>query len=259
MPDYPTDALLLLQSFCGVSRARFYACGDEELPDAEEYLEKVRMRAARIPLQQITGEQYFCGLRFLVTKDVLCPRSETELLVEEALAHLGEGAHFLDLCTGSGCIAVSLLCLGRNLWGTAADLSEAALAVAAENAAINGVSGRLELLQGDLFDAVSGTFDMIVSNPPYIASDVIPSLMEEVRDHEPLMALDGGPDGLDFYRRILEEAKDHLKDKGYLIVEIGADQGEAVKSMFDDYGYESVRVRKDLAGLDRIVLGQKGV
>ena len=257
VPDYGTDAMLLLQSVCGISRAAYYARPEEELKDAEQYLEKVRLRAARIPLQQIVGETFFCGLRFRVTEDVLCPRQDTETLVEAALERSRRGDAFLDLCTGSGCIAVSLLCLGDGLSGCAADLSDAAIAVAAENAAYHGVSKRLRFFRGDLYDAVEGRFHMIVSNPPYIASDVIPSLMEEVRDHEPLMALDGGPDGLDFYRRILRGANDHLKDKGCLIVEIGADQGETVKSMFDDHGYESVRVRKDLAGLDRIVIGRK--
>ena len=257
VPDYEIDALLLLQSVCGIDRARYYACAGEELPDADRYLEKVLLRAGRIPLQQITGEQYFCGLKFIVTEDVLCPRPETELLVEEALKKMKEGGRFLDLCTGSGCIAVSLLCLGKDLTGCGCDLSAAALRIASENAKLHGVTDRLELLQGDLFDAVCGTYDMIVSNPPYIAAGKIDTLMEEVKDHEPRMALDGGMDGLDFYRRILKDAAVHLNPKGWLLMEIGYDQADAVRSMFDEDRYEQVRVLKDLAGLDRVVCGRR--
>lgn len=313
VPDYGIDALLLLQYVSRISRAEYFAHQDAEYPDAERYLELVSLRAKRIPLQQITGETYFCALRFLVTEDVLCPRQETELLVEEALKRIPPGGRFLDLCTGSGCIAVSLLCLGNNLSGCGCDLSEDALRIASSNARLHHVTAHLELRQGDLYDALSGEtgsaacpsglvdapmrrnidapaegwdghlqgnldgpaegcdeplrrnidapadeYDMIVSNPPYIASDKIAGLMEEVRDHEPVMALDGGADGLVFYRRILEGADKYLKRGGWLLVEIGYDQAGAVRSMFGDYRYESVRVIKDLAGLDRIVLGQRG-
>ncbi len=277
VPDCGIDALILLQSVCGIDRAGYYARGDEELPGelAQRYFEKIVLRAEHIPLQQITGEQYFCGLRFLVNEHVLCPRPETELLVEEALSHVESGSRILDLCTGSGCIAVSLLCLGQEnlshqfhgkkmadqeLFVCACDLSEAALEVARTNAELNHVSDRMELLQSDLYDKVQGKYDIIVSNPPYIASRVIASLMPEVRDHEPHMALDGGADGLDFYRRIVDKADGYLKENGWLSVEIGFDQGECVRSMFVDHGYDSVQVMKDLAGLDRVVTGRyKGV
>ena len=259
VPDYSADALSLLQFVCGIDRARYYACGGEALPDADRYLDAVRIRASRVPLQQIMGETYFFGLRFVVTEDVLCPRIETELLVEEALKRLSPGNRFLDLCTGSGCIAVSLLNANPELTGCGCDLSEKALSIAFQNAALHGVSDRLVLRCGNLFDAVSGTYDMIVSNPPYIASDVIETLMEEVKCHEPRMALDGGEDGLSFYRRILKDAGKHLKEEGWLIVETGYDQGDAVRSMFIDHGYGEVRVMQDLAGRDRIVLGCRGV
>ena len=279
VPDYETDAMLLLQAVCGIDRAMYYARSEEELEEADLYLEKVKLRSERIPLQQITGEAWFCGLCFRVSEDVLCPRQETEILVEEALKRLKPHDRFLDLCTGSGCIAISLLCLAakksghgpvpgvtgdggisqKNLTGCGCDLSGKALEIAAYNAALHGVSDRLELVQSDLFSAVHGTVDMIVSNPPYIASDQIASLMEEVREHEPAMALDGGEDGLDFYRRILAGAGGYLKENGWLLVEIGYDQGDAVRSMFIDNGYGSVRVVKDLAGLDRVVLGQRCV
>lgn len=260
VPDAETDAMLLLQSVCGIDRAHYYARLDEELKDADLYFEKIRIRSLRVPLQQIIQEQIFCGLRFLVTEDVLCPRQETEVLVLEALKRLKEKDCFLDLCTGSGCIAISLLKLGegRSLRGCGCDLSDAALKIAAKNAALHGVTEYLELRQSDLFEAVSGSYDMIVSNPPYIASDEIASLMEEVREHEPAMALDGGRDGLAFYRRILQDAGGFLKKGGWLLVEIGCDQGEAVRSMFDDYRYESIQIIKDLSGLDRVVLGRRG-
>ncbi len=303
VPDCGIDALILLQSVCGIDRARYYAHGDEELSDADAdlYFEKIALRAGRVPLQQITGEQYFCGLKFIVTEDVLCPRPETELLVEEALKHLKASDRVLDLCTGSGCVAISILCLageeestgstsltdpeagtddrfsGSTGWAGAGDscvekrqeagvtacgcdLSRRALEIARKNAEINHVSDCFCLIQGDLYEGITDRYDMIVSNPPYIASGEIPSLMPEVRDHEPRMALDGGADGLDFYRRILKGSGSCLKQNGWLIVEIGCDQGEEVRSMFLDYGYESVQVIKDLAGLDRIVSGQyKGV
>ncbi len=277
VPDCGIDALILLQSVCGIDRAGYYSRGDEELSGelAKQYFEKIALRAEHIPLQQITGEQYFCGLRFLVNEHVLCPRSETEILVEEALSHVQSGARILDLCTGSGCIAVSLLCLGQEspahqicekkasdqeLFACACDLSEAALEVARSNAERNHVSERIEFLQCDLYDRVQGKYDIIVSNPPYIASDEIASLMPEVRDHEPHMALDGGADGLDFYRRIVDKAGRYLNGNGWLCVEIGFDQGERVRSMFVDHGYDSVRVIKDLSGLDRVVTGRyKGV
>lgn len=261
MPDLEIDALLLLQSVSGISRAQYYARGDEEFDQADRYLEKVKQRAQRVPLQQITGEQYFCGLRFQVNENVLCPRPETELLVEEALKRSAAGDHFLDLCTGSGCIAVSLLCLGPDLTGHGCDLSQEALRVAAMNAELNHVSDRLKLTEGDLYEAVpaGAVYDLIVSNPPYIASGEIGSLMPEVRDHEPHMALDGGEDGLVFYRRILEGSGAYLKKGGWLIVEIGYDQGEAVSSMFIDNQYQSVQVIRDLAGMDRVVLGQRSM
>ena len=156
VPDYGIDALLLLQYVSGISRAEYFAHQDAEYPDAERYLELVSLRAKRIPLQQITGETYFCALRFLVTEDVLCPRQETELLVEEALKRIPPGGRFLDLCTGSGCIAVSLLCLGNNLSGCGCDLSEDALRIASSNARLHHVTAHLELRQGDLYDALSG-------------------------------------------------------------------------------------------------------
>ena len=259
VPDPGIDALLLLQFVCGITRAHYYAVREDRMPEEEfdRYMELIQRRSARIPLQQLTGEQQFMGLPFHVSEDVLTPRQDTEILVEEALKRARPGAKILDLCTGSGCILISLLKLGPDLEGTGSDLSEKALEIAAGNAEMNKVKASFVL--SDLFARIPGNFDMIVSNPPYIVSSVIGSLMEEVRDHEPLMALDGGADGLDFYRRIVPESMDHLNPGGWLIVEIGYDQGDLVRSMFIDHQYEDVDVIRDLGGNDRVVLGRKAI
>ncbi len=225
------------------------ASGEEQ----EVYLKLIARRCERVPLQHITGEQEFMGLPFRVTPDVLIPRQDTEVLVEECLRHLAPGNIFLDLCTGSGCILVSLLHYAKGTFGTGADLSGKALAVAKGNVEANGVEARL--VQGDLFEPVTGTFDLIVSNPPYIASAEIETLAPEVRKHEPRMALDGTADGLFFYRRIVQESPSYLKEGGWLCMEIGYDQGAAVRQLMEARGFATVSVIKDLAGLDRVVSG----
>lgn len=225
------------------------ASGEEQ----EVYLKLIARRCERVPLQHITGEQEFMGLPFRVTPDVLIPRQDTEVLVEECLRHLAPGNIFLDLCTGSGCILVSLLHYAKGTFGTGADLSGKALAVAKGNVEANGVEARL--VQGDLFEPVTGTFDLIVSNPPYIASAEIETLAPEVREHEPRMALDGTADGLFFYKRIVQESPSYLKEGGWLCMEIGYDQGAAVQQLMEARGFVTVSVIKDLAGLDRVVSG----
>ena len=225
------------------------ASGEEQ----EAYLKLIARRCERVPLQHITGEQEFMGLPFRVTPDVLIPRQDTEVLVEECLRHLAPGNIFLDLCTGSGCILVSLLHYAKGTFGTGADLSGKALSVAKGNVEANGVEARL--VQGDLFEPVTGTFDLIVSNPPYIASAEIETLTPEVREHEPRMALDGTADGLFFYKRIVQESPSYLKEGGWLCMEIGYDQGAAVQQLMEARGFVTVSVIKDLAGLDRVVSG----
>lgn len=221
--------------------------------EQQDYLALIARRCGRVPLQHITGEQEFMGLPFRVTPDVLIPRQDTEVLVEECLKHLAPGNVFLDLCTGSGCILVSLLHYGKGTSGTGADLSDAALRVAEENARENGVKARF--VQGDLFAPVEGVFDLIVSNPPYIATAQIETLSPEVRDHEPRMALDGTADGLFFYRKIVQESPSYLREGGWLCLEIGYDQGAAVRQLMEERGFATVSVIKDLAGLDRVVSG----
>lgn len=236
--------------------------GETETPpetaaDAERrYLEAIRRRAAHAPLQYITHGQFFCGFDFYVNESVLIPRQDTEILVETVLKDGGRGA-LLDLCTGSGCIAVALAKRGSFSEVTAADISEAALAVAAENARRNDV--RIALLHSDLFSA-SGErcFDVITANPPYIRTEDIGALAPEVREHEPRLALDGAADGLLFYRRLAGECPSRLKRGGRIYFEIGCDQAEAVQALLSAQGFTELRCVKDLNGLDRVVSGRIG-
>lgn len=250
------DARLLLESVCRTKAGDLLAHGDAAVSkDREEaYAKRILRRAQRIPLQHITGAQEFMGLEFLVNDRVLIPRPDTEILVEEVMRHLTDQSRILDLCTGSGCILFSLLHYSNGCAGVGADLSSDALAVAEANRKRLGVEGA-ELIQSDLFEAVEGKFDFIVSNPPYIASGKIGDLMEEVRLHEPVMALDGGEDGLLFYRRILEEGPAYLKRGGGMFLEIGYDQGTAVRELMERAGFCEIEVVQDYAGQDRVVCG----
>lgn len=249
------DARLLLEEVCGTDRNTLLVHGDRAVTEEEETQFRIfiERRSTHVPLQQITGWQEFMGLRFSVTEDVLVPRQDTETLVEEVMRYLRDGMEILDVCTGSGCILLSLLRYSNGCRGVGCDISEKALAVAGQNAKELGISA--QFIQSDLFESIEGRFEYIVSNPPYIRKDMIPTLMEEVRDHEPLIALDGGEDGLDFYRKITKEATEHLYSGGMLFFEIGYDQGETVKLLMEEEGYEEVTVSQDLAGLDRVVYG----
>lgn len=249
------DARLLLEEVCRTDRNTLLVHGDRAVTEEEETQFRIfiERRSTHEPLQQITGWQEFMGLRFSVTEDVLVPRQDTETLVEEVMRYLRDGMEILDVCTGSGCILLSLLRYSNDCRGVGCDISEKALAVAAQNAKELGISA--QFIQSDLFESIEGRFEYIVSNPPYIRKDMIPTLMEEVRDHEPLIALDGGEDGLDFYRKITREATEHLYSGGMLFFEIGYDQGETVKLLMEEEGYEEVTVSQDLAGLDRVVYG----
>ena len=258
--DAATDAALLLEKVMGTSRQDLYGNGDRPVDpaSAEEYLRLVGRRCAHEPTAYILGGQEFMGLFFGVDERVLIPRQDTENLVEEAMKELSSGMRILDLCTGSGCILLSLLHYSSGTTGTGTDLSPAALEVARMNAERLGLSERAAFSCGDLFGAPSarGQFEMIVSNPPYIRREEIDTLMPEVSAHEPRTALDGGEDGLSFYRRIVKEAPDHLVIGGLLFVEIGYDQGAAVKALFEEEGYSGVRVIRDYGGNDRIVRGE---
>lgn len=250
------DARLLLEEVCGTDRTALYAHGERELTQDEEtrYLEKIDTRAKRIPLQHMLGKTEFMGLTFEVNQNVLCPRPDTEVLVEEALKYLHDGMRILDIGTGSGCILISLLHYSNDCRGVGVDISGEALQVARANAKRLGAEAA-DFVESNLLERVEGNFEMIVSNPPYIKSGDIGGLMPEVRDHEPHMALDGGIDGLFFYREITAKAKDHLPGGGMLFYEIGCDQGEAVKRILEDAGYREIEIVKDFSGLDRVVFG----
>lgn len=250
------EARLLLEEICDTDRTALYAHGEREVSPEQEkqYLEWIERRAERIPLQHILGKTEFMGLTFLVNEDVLCPRSDTEVLVEEVLKHLHDGMRILDIGTGSGCILLSLLHYSNDCQGIGADISGKALRIAKENARRLSIE-RVCFVESNLFEKIEGQFEIIVSNPPYIKSSDIADLMPEVRDHDPRAALDGGADGLFFYREITERAKDYLPGGGMLFYEIGYDQGEAVRRIMEDNGFREVRILKDFSGLDRVVCG----
>ncbi|MCI8337270.1 MAG: peptide chain release factor N(5)-glutamine methyltransferase [Lachnospiraceae bacterium] len=250
-----TDAWILFSYVTGLSRAEYYLRSGEDAPPEwrEAYWEKIEMRKRRMPVQQITGEQEFMGLPFSVNENVLIPRQDTEILVETVLPMV-EGKRVLDLCTGTGCIAISLAVLGKPECCLGTDISREALQVAEHNH--RRLGGPVSFIESDLFDRVGGIFDLIVSNPPYIPPAVISGLEEEVRVHEPRIALDGGEDGLDFYRRIVAEAGNFLRPGGILAFEIGHDQGREVERLMKEAGYASLRCKKDYAGHDRVVLGE---
>lgn len=250
-----TDAWLLLEMVCKMDRSFYYLHMEEDLPEEQlsEYEIALRKRAEHVPLQYIVGETEFMGLKFKVNSSVLIPRQDTETLVEEALKVIRPGMRVLDLCTGSGCIIVSILHNVSDVEGYATDISKLALNVAKENAKMNEVPVIFE--RSDLFDNVTGAFDVIVSNPPYIPTTEVVKLMPEVRAFEPMEALDGREDGLYFYRRIVAECRDYLKPEGRVLFEIGYDQGEAVSALLRENGFREVRVIKDLARNDRVVTG----
>lgn len=303
-PDAGNDARQLLMAAFHLDMTHFLLDRMQPLPDSGRtrsairlYQEMIEQRRGRIPLQQILGVQEFMGLEFYVNRHVLIPRQDTETLVELVLKEHRAGDSLLDLCTGSGCIAISLALKGQFTSVTATDISGEALEVAKRNAekllgavkaekaaseaaepekaaseaAEPGIIGQereepekeglvFRLCQGDLFEALPRTasgdtprYDIITANPPYIPTDIIPTLEPEVRDHEPVLALDGTRDGVYYYRRIAQAAGAYLTDRGRIYVEIGHDQGTQVSAILRDQGYQHIRVIKDLAGNDRVV------
>lgn len=267
-----SDAWLLFSEAFQMDRARYYMDMNRRV-DMDQtcvreqwirYKKWLALRAERIPLQHITGHAAFMGYEFYVNEHVLIPRADTEVLVEEAfeaVKKLSERTlplRILDMCTGSGCIAVSLACMageaGISCEIMAVDLSVEALTVAEQNNQLL-CGGRVKLVRSNLFESLPATpeFDIIVSNPPYIKSEEIENLMPEVRDHEPRMALDGTEDGLYFYRRLAECGRAFLKPGGEILLEIGYDQGLSVPEILKNSGYSRCQVIKDLAGLDRVV------
>ena len=250
------DARFLLEEVCGTDHNTLLCHGDREVSEEEEekYRRALEQRAVHVPLQHLLGYQDFMGLRFQVNEYVLIPRQDTEILVEEAMRYLHDGMRILDLCTGSGCILLSLLHYSNDCEGVGVDISQEALQVAAQNAELLGI--RADFLKSDLYEKVTGKFDLLVSNPPYIERAVIPTLMEEVREYDPYIALDGGEDGLDFYRRIIGGAQDYLKRGGQILMEIGSGQAKAVSELLREAGFKEIDVCRDFAGLDRVVSGR---
>ena len=232
--------------------------------DVEAYRERIDQRAAGVPLQYITKVQEFMGLPFCVNENVLIPRLDTEVLVEQVLGIISgmelENPDVLDMCTGSGAIGISIASLAPGARVKLADISEKALEVARKNAEINDVLDRVSFALGNMFSSLDGDekFDLIVSNPPYIKSEIIETLDPEVKDHEPRLALDGGEDGLDAYKVIANNAASHLKEGGVLALEIGYDQGEAVSFLLErTHYYKPAAIIKDLAGMNRVVIAEK--
>jgi len=254
------DAKELYKFFSGLDNAGFLMAYQSTLQDklVEGYFALVDRRRNREPLQYIIGETDFMGLTFKVDSNVLIPRQDTETVVEEALKYAK--GDVLDLCTGSGCIAVSIAKLSKDSKVTAVDISDEALKIAGENAKLN--SAKVKFLKSDMFNGLKGTFgtkkfNLIVSNPPYIPKEVILGLEREVSEYEPKLALDGGDDGLDFYKRIANEAPNYLKKDGVLVLEIGDTQGLDVTNILKETGkFLDIQVKKDLGGLDRMVIAK---
>ncbi len=254
--DPARDARVLLAHAARIEASRVTLIAPEELsPDiAERYEQLVSLRAIRVPVSHLLGEREFYGRNFRVSRDVLDPRPETETLIEAALSEPFD--HVLDLGVGSGCILVTLLAERASATGLGADLSEAACLQASANAVQHNVQDRAEIVRSDWFERIEGQFDLIVSNPPYIALSEMQDLSPEVREHEPRMALTDEGDGLDAYRRIAAGAPDFLVAGGRLLVEIGPTQAKDVSALFDAAGLSDIRVIPDLDGRDRVVLGR---
>ncbi len=255
VPEPEVDAWILFSHITGLSKTRYYMVSEDEVDSGtiRTYETLIRRRCTREPLQYITGSQEFMGYNFEVNPSVLIPRQDTETLVEETLKIIDDTDTVLDMCTGSGCIITSLKKLRPTITATAVDTSADALAVARHNAFLNEVE--VSFIQSDLFANVEGTYDVIVSNPPYIPTTVVDQLMPEVRDYEPGLALDGNEDGLLFYRRICADVKSYLKGKSYLLFEIGFDQGKDVSTIMNSVGFHDIRVIQDYAPSDRVVMG----
>jgi release factor glutamine methyltransferase len=257
IPDPMPDARALLAHALDLDPARLTLhLPDPVSPQAEARLHAaIEARLTRQPVSQITGKRLFWGRNFLVTPDVLDPRPETEILVAAALEEPFQ--NLLDLGTGTGCILLTLLAERPLAMGTGADISADALAVAARNA--QAIAPRARLVLSDWCQAIRGQFDLITSNPPYIAAGEMPDLAPEVRQHEPHLALTPGGDGLDAYRALAAQAPAHLAPGGRLMVEIGPTQGAAVAGLFQAAGLQAIHLRRDFDGRDRVVLGRKPV
>lgn len=258
--DWKMDSWLLAEYVFNINRTIFYMnpnmSVDKNLSD--KYMELIDIRASKTPLQYITNNQEFMGFVFFVNENVLIPRQDTELLVEKVVEYIRtrtDEVKVLDMCTGSGCIAISIDKMCDNVKVFAVDLSQEALEVAKKNNELNKAD--VTFVHSDLFEKIQDEFDIIVSNPPYIKTEEIEVLMDEVRVHEPRMALDGDGDGLKFYKKIAIEGRQYLRKNGIMFFEIGYDQGESVPDILNINGYTDINVYKDLADNDRVVIARK--
>jgi len=259
--NYKIDAEALLGFVSGMDKKDLFLNQDSDVSDSliYKYFALLSRRKIGEPLQYITGEQYFMGHRFAVDTSVLIPRPETEILAEKAIEYLKSNCDansVLDLCTGSGALAISIALACPNVKVAASDVSAAALAVAKQNAIDLGISGRIDFIESDLFAAFGhmNKFDLIVTNPPYIRSEDLSGLTREIKDHEPLSALDGGPDGLDFYKRIATDARTYMNNDACMMTEIGADQACDVTAIFTESGFTIIGIFRDYNDLDRVLM-----
>lgn len=257
--DYDIDSWLLAEHVFHINKTKLYIYPDMETDEKQgrKYLDLIEKRASHIPLQHLTGIQEFMGMEFIVDENVLIPRQDTEILVEELIKYVNAEKRtlkVLDMCTGSGCIAVSVDKLCENTVVQAVDISKKALAVAEKNNLKH--HGNVKFICSDMFERVEGKFDVIVSNPPYIETEEMKQLMPEVRDHEPHSALDGTEDGLKFYRIICSNLSRYLSENGAVFFEIGYNQGKTVPELLKQNGFENIKVVKDLSKNDRVVVAK---
>ena len=247
------DAWYILEKVSGINRVEYFLHSEDEIDNnkVEEFLRLIERRSERIPLSYVIGTRDFMGFTFKVNENVLIPEQETELLVEEVIKYC-KGKTVLDMCTGSGCIAISISLLGEPDIVVASDISDKALEVAKENAELLKAS-KVKFVKGDLFENITGSFDIIVSNPPYIETHIIEKLEPEVRDYIPRLALDGDKDGLKFYKNITKKTIKYLNKNARIFYEIGYNQSEAVADILLENGFGEIKIIKDFSGLDRIV------
>lgn len=258
LPQPRREARLLIQHGLGLSTTEVIA-GEDTRPSGEElawFVEALRQRSRRVPLAHILTLVDFFGLSFAIDSRALIPRPDSEVLIEAALSRVSQAdAALIDLGTGSGCLLLTLLVEKRGWTGLGTDVSSDALDLAQQNALVLNVDGRVRFVREPFAETDLSTADLVISNPPYIATDEIAWLEPEVRDHDPRLALDGGPDGLDAYRVIVPKARREMKVGAWLLLEVGHDQGEAVAALFEGLGFDDVMIELDYAGRDRVVCG----
>ena len=264
----PLECVLLLAYLLDVDKTYIYIHNDEEVSSSVEnkYFSLIDERRKGYPIQYILKEKEFMGISFYIEEGVLIPRPDTEILVQYVLDYIDEkykerDIKIVELGTGSGCISLSIAYYKKNVFVYSVDIDKKANAVAEENSKRLKLSDRVKILEGDLFQGIKNmglknSVDIIVSNPPYIPEDEIFGLQDEIKKYEPLWALDGGEDGLDYYRRIIPQSKEYLKNRGILVFEMGFDQGRKIKELMEKGNFRNINILKDLQGLDRVITGE---